>query len=65
MAQRGLQQTVGSEALSTTADVPEVADKRRNTAVYFARDLMNTNWISYHFRSCDTFVLFLMQVITA
>jgi hypothetical protein len=65
MAQGGLQQTVGSEVLSTTEYVPEVTDKRRNTAVYFARDLMNTNWISYHFRSGDTFVSFLMQAITA
>lgn len=41
--------------------MPEVTDKSRITAVDFARDLMNINGTSYHFRSCGTFVSFLCR----
>lgn len=39
--------------------MPEVTYESRNTAVDLARDLMNTNWTSYLYRSYDTFVSFL------
>lgn len=49
--------------MSATKYVPEGTDKSRNTAADFARDLMNTKWISCYFRSCDTFVSFLCWLL--